>query len=958
MTRKSGCLKFFIIFTIVAIAIVVFTGGIAAIIYATSLPDLEDLTPSPIAQTSKVYSIDGELLTEFHAEENREIVTFNDMSEHIKKAIVAVEDKRFYDHEGVDYIRILGALIADIRQGELAEGGSTITQQYVKNIYFSPEKTFSRKIKEAAIAIQLERHYTKDKILEMYLNTIYFGSGTYGIEKAAQTYFGVSAKDLTLSQSALLAGLVRSPENYSPFNNMESAKNRRDLVLSLMYEQGLIEKREYLDALTKPIEINTSKSMGAEVGVEDRFAPYFIDYVKKQLYDQKFTDYDVFKGGLRIYTTLDVDLQRKAENAIKSVFPEEIGPSYSLISSDPSNGYIYALIGDKDYDNSKFNIATQGKRQPGSVFKTLVLAEALRQHISPHKEYNPNGPIVIDTGEGPPWKVDNYGSQKFEGNLSIIEGTIHSVNVVYAQLMMEIGAENVEKLCTEMEIEDIGSNPSIALGGLEIGITPLDINKIFSTFAAGGIYHEPVSILKITDASGNIIYEYQEENNGPKRIIEEPYAYYLTQILQRVILEGTGRGANIGRPAAGKTGTTSDNNDAWFAGYTPDLSTVVWMGYTESTKSMEPINGRVIVGGTYPADIWREYMVKALQDKPVSEFSPPDEEIIDVQICKDSGLMPTHWCPEESLEYRIYIKGEEPEETCDVHNKVEVPNLIGKNIEEAREILENLYFNIEEIADFNETYNENIVFAQDPEPGTVVKSEDGEKLNITISVSKGKESFEMPNLAGMTREVAEEILKAYGIEIGNVTFEFNNEFEKDKIFEQKPVANSEVTKDTTVELVISKGENPENIVPNVIELTQEEAITKLGNAGFNNIDIIEEENSAAIGTVFNQIPESGTTYQKANEIIIKVSIGILVPDTIGLEKNEAVTLLEDLGFTVEILPSKKTIGKVISQTPEPGIYKNFGTKVTIEIEEEIIEPEEEIPEEESQNGKTDSEETE
>ncbi len=948
MVKKSGCLRFFLIFALIAILSVVFIGGVSAFIYITTLPDLEDLTPSPIIQTSKVYSIDGKLLTEFHAEENREIVSFSEMSEHIKKAIVAVEDKRFYDHEGVDYIRILGALIADIRTGELAQGGSTITQQYVKNIYFSPEKTLSRKIKEAAIAIQLERHYTKDKIIEMYLNTIYFGAGTYGIEKAAQTYFGVQAKDLTLPQSALLAGLVRSPENYSPFNNIENAENRRNLVLSLMYEQDLIEKDEYLNALTAPIEINKSKSTPTGVGADQRFAPYFIDYVKKQLYDQKFTDYDVFKGGLRIYTTLDVGLQRKAENAIKTVFPEEIGPSYSLICSDPNNGYIHALIGGKDYDLSKFNIATQGKRQPGSVFKVLVLAEALRQHMSPHKEFNPNGPIVIDTDQGPPWQVNNYGGQKFEENLSIIEATIHSVNVVYAQLMMEIGAENVEKLCQEMGIEGIGSNPAIALGGLEVGITPLDVNKIFSTFASGGVYHQPVSILKITDSKGNIIYEHEQPEENT-RIMEEPYAYYLTQILQRVIQEGTGRGANIGRPAAGKTGTTSDNKDAWFAGYTPDLSAVVWMGHPESSKTMEPINGRVLVGGTYPADIWREFMSQALQDRPVSEFTPPEGEIIDIQICKDSGLIPTHWCPEESLEYKIYIKGKEPQDTCNVHNKVEVPNLVGKNIEEARSILESLYFEIEEIKDFNDTYTENIVFDQEPDPGTVLESEDGGKVRITIHISKGKEAFDMPSLIGITEESAEEILEGYEIIIGNVNYEFNNEFEKDKIFKQEPAPDSKVTKETSVTIFVSKGENPESVVPDVITLKEEEAVTKLKNAGFNNISAIEEENTAAIGTVFNQVPESGTAYNKSNEIIIRVSLGVLVPDVLGLTKKEAVTKLEDLGFVVEIKPNDKVTGKVVSQTPESGVYKNYGTKVTIEIEEEIVEPPEEEPSSEEES---------
>jgi membrane peptidoglycan carboxypeptidase len=500
----SGCLKFFIFAVSALLVLAIATGLILVLYYLNSLPTLEELTPSPIAQTSKVYALDGSLVTEFHAGENREIISFYEMSQYIKDAIIAVEDKRFYEHQGVDYIRIVGAFIADIRAGDLSQGGSTITQQYVKNIYFSPEKTFRRKLNEALIAVQLERNYTKDKILEMYLNTICFGSGAYGIEKASEVYFGVDASELSLSQAALLAGLVRVPEVYSPFNDMEKAKTRRDLVLQLMHEQEFIDTDQYLYALAEPVIIN--ENFTSESGLfGSRTAPYFVDYVKQRLYEKKFTDYDVFKGGLRIYTTLDTDLQKKAENAINEVFPEDPGLSYSLISIDPDNGYIYALIGGKDYSTSKFNIATQGKRQPGSVFKVPVLMESILQNLSPNNTYNPNGPITIDMPSGPDWVVDNYGNQKFGEEMTVVDATIQSVNVVYAQLMMKVGAENVEDLCSGMEIYDVGSNPAIAIGGLEVGITPLDLSKIFSTLASGGIYRQPVCILKITDYEGNVL---------------------------------------------------------------------------------------------------------------------------------------------------------------------------------------------------------------------------------------------------------------------------------------------------------------------------------------------------------------------------------------------------------------------------------------------------------------------
>ncbi|MHB8280318.1 MAG: transglycosylase domain-containing protein, partial [Candidatus Humimicrobiaceae bacterium] len=615
----------------------IFIGTTGCALIPRTVPSLDELNPSDSAETSKVYALDGTLITEFHTEENREIVPFEKMSNYIKDAILAVEDKRFYDHQGVDYIRIIGAFIADVKAGNKEQGASTITMQYIRNVYFAPEKTFMRKINEAVMAIQLEKKYTKDKILEMYLNTIYFGVGTYGVEKASQAYFGISANDLNLQQAALLAALVKAPSIYNPYSDIKKAQDRRNLVLKLMYEQQRIDKEQYLNAISSPVELNKDTQL-AEDEQQSQIAPYFIDYVKQQLYEKKFTDYDVFKGGLRIYTTLDIGLQEKAENAIRTAFPQDPGSSYSLISTDPANGYIYALIGGKDYNTNKFNIATQGKRQPGSVFKVPVLMTSLNMNLSPNDKYNPNGPITINIPSGPDWTVENYGGTNYDTQaMTVVDATINSVNVVYAQLIMKVGAENVEKLCNDMGIEDIGSNPAIALGGLEEGITPLDMSKIFSTLAANGYYREPVCILKITDSSGNILYEYDpNKNENNKQIMDASAAYNTTKILERVILEGTGKGANIGRPAAGKTGTTSDFRDAWFGGYSPELATVVWMGHMESNKPMEPIEGRNLTGGSYPADIWREFMIAALKDRPIIQFEAPEGAIIENTTAEDS----------------------------------------------------------------------------------------------------------------------------------------------------------------------------------------------------------------------------------------------------------------------------------------------------------------------------------
>lgn len=636
-SKEKSCWLSFLVALTIFLMITIFIGTTGCALIPRTVPSLDELNPSDSAETSKVYALDGTLITEFHAEENREIVPFEKMSNYIKDAILAVEDKRFYDHQGVDYIRIIGAFIADVKAGNKEQGASTITMQYIRNVYFAPEKTFMRKINEAVMAIQLEKKYTKDKILEMYLNTIYFGVGTYGVEKASQAYFGISANDLNLQQAALLAALVKAPSIYNPYSDIKKAQDRRNLVLKLMYEQQRIDKEQYLNAISSPVELNKDTQL-AEDEQQNQIAPYFIDYVKQQLYEKKFTDYDVFKGGLRIYTTLDIGLQEKAENAIRTVFPQDPGPSYSLISTDPANGYIYALIGGKDYNTNKFNIATQGKRQPGSVFKVPVLMTSLNMNLSPNDKYNPNGPITINIPSGPDWTVENYGGTNYDTQaMTVVDATINSVNVVYAQLIMKVGAENVEKLCNDMGIEDIGSNPAIALGGLEEGITPLDMSKIFSTLAANGYYREPVCILKITDSSGNILYEYDpNKNENNKQIMDAPAAYNTTKILERVILEGTGKGANIGRPAAGKTGTTSDFRDAWFGGYSPELATVVWMGHMESNKPMEPIEGRNLTGGSYPADIWREFMIAALKDMPIVQFEAPEGAIIENATAEDS----------------------------------------------------------------------------------------------------------------------------------------------------------------------------------------------------------------------------------------------------------------------------------------------------------------------------------
>jgi len=568
------------------------------------------------------------------------------------------------------------------------------------------------------------------------------------------------------------------------------------------------------------------------------------------------------------------------------------------------------------------------------VFKVPVLMEAIIQNINPQKTYNPNGPITIEIPGSKPWIVDNYGGEKFGESMSIIDATIHSVNVVYAQLTMEVGADNIEKLLIDMNIHDIGNNPAIGLGGLEKGITPLDISKIFSTLASGGIYHEPVCITKITDSKGEILYEYApEKSSETKRIIDEPKAFLITQILQRVITEGTGKNANIGRPCAGKTGTTSDFRDAWFAGYTPELVTIVWMGHQDNNKPMEPINGRSITGGAFTAEIWREFMSETLKDKPVSQFKVPGDGLVEIQVCKDSGKLPTLWCPAESLESRLFVKGEIPSEYCNIHNKITIPDISGLHIDQGRQLLMDMFFQINELYEFNDEYEKDIILKTDPPAGTVIEVIDNANPTITIFISQGAEKIIMPDLTGQTKDSAESILNEIGLSITNIITDFSNLQPADLIFNQNPSPGSEVTLDTPITIYISKGVNPSQSVPEVIGLSKFDAINIMNNAGFNNIVISEEESKSIIGLVIKQSPSAGTIYAKDQPISITISKGIKVPDVTGMQKSSAVNQLTSLGFLVEISNDNNAQGKIISQSPQGSTFADFGSKVILTIED-------------------------
>lgn len=575
-----------------------------------NLPNIDSPNAFSVAQTTKIYSADNKLLANLYLE-NRRVVPIKDISTHVQKAIIAVEDQRFYEHNGVDWVGIVRAAATNLVSGGVHEGASTLTQQYIRNTVLANERTdisLRRKVREAYLAYQLEKRWSKKEILGQYLNTVYFGDGAYGVESASLTYFGKHASDLTIAQAALLAGLPQQPSRLSPFENPKGALARRQWVLAKMHQQGYITDTEYTTAKAEPLKL-TSRQLNTDQGVYS--APYFVSYVKKALQD-RYGSALVYRGGFTIHTTLDTRTQTAAEQACRSTLNRSSDPSYALVAVDPTTGAVKAMVGGKDWQKNQFNFATQALRQPGSSFKMFTLVTALEKGIPPTRRFDSSSPAVIPTS-GKPWVVTG-GSH---GYITLRQATVASVNVVYARLIAELGASPVVKTAKKMGITtDIHPFLSITLGSQEV--TPLEMASSYGTLAASGKHYTPMGITQIKDASGKVIYS--PKPNGTQAI-SPSIAYATTQVLEGVITGGTATNANIGRPAAGKTGTTQDYRDAWFCGYTPQLACAVWMGYTPE-KPMRNVHGITVYGGTFPAQIWAKFMRAALRGTAIKDFTP------------------------------------------------------------------------------------------------------------------------------------------------------------------------------------------------------------------------------------------------------------------------------------------------------------------------------------------------
>ena len=593
--------------------------------------DLSDLRPASIGATSFIYAADGSLLGSIPAEKNRQPVSLAQTSPWMSKATVAIEDRRFYQHGGIDFQGIARAAVNDIKAGETVEGGSTITQQLVRNLYIeNHDRTLRRKIVEACLAVRLSRSHDRDWILSTYMNTVYYGNHAYGVEAAAQTYFSRHAKKLSLLQSALLAGLPQAPSVYDPFKNPRQALKRRNDVLKALYENGDISHANYQEA----IRVTDLKLRPGKIYSRIR-EPYFFSYVRDELI-RKYGPETVRSGGLKVYTTIDRRMQRAANRAVTEELDYDDDPASAVVAIDPRSGAIKTMTAvTPGRTGNQFNLAAQARRQAGSTFKTFVLTQAVSEGINPDTTSYLSAPLYYQPyPDQEPWEVSTY-SHSYLGSTSITQATLASDNTVFARLTLDLGAEQVAAMANRLGVasslktKEGAYVPSVGLGS--IGVSPLDMASAYATIAAGGIYSKPMAIQKVTfapRADGTVEEDRSWGKPKRRRVIADWVAAEVTEILEQNIQSGTGVGANIGRTAGGKTGTTENHADAWFCGITPTLSTTVWVGYPQAEIPMTSVHGISVAGGTFPATIWRLFMEEAIGPTPERDFPEAQSEPI------------------------------------------------------------------------------------------------------------------------------------------------------------------------------------------------------------------------------------------------------------------------------------------------------------------------------------------
>jgi len=586
---------------------------------AATAPDINDLKPIDKGASSEIFAADGSRLGYVQSDEIRTPIRWEAMPVEIRQATVSIEDKRFYEHGGVDYEGVVRAGWKNITSGKTVQGGSTITQQLVRALYIKdPKRDFKRKIREAKMASELEKQHSKRWILEQYLNDVPYGTvggrTAIGIEAAAETYFGKHAKDLNLVQSALIAGLPQAPSQYNPFQNERAAFQRRNEVLQAMADSGYITQDRATQATTKKIHLKKGTLYSK------RREPYFFDYVEQQLIE-KYGAGVYRKGGLKVYTTIDPKLQEAGRTAINNKLYLSTDPSSAIVTIDSSTGYIKAMASSGGYNDRTFNLAAQGHRQPGSSFKPFVLTTAVLQGANPDSTVYVSKPITLQIPGYGTWSPKTY-SNTYSGAETLTQATLQSDNSVYAQLDVDVGPDKVAETAKLMGITTkLDGVPSEGLGGLRLGVSPLEMASAYATLSSGGIRSEPQAIRKVVFPDGK-----SDDLGKPKRkrVFSDGVASTITKVLEKNVQAGTGTSANIGCPAAGKTGTTDNFADAWFVGYTPHLATSVWVGYPNARIEMNSVHGISVAGGTFPAEIWHDFMLTAHGDN-CDAFPPPTE---------------------------------------------------------------------------------------------------------------------------------------------------------------------------------------------------------------------------------------------------------------------------------------------------------------------------------------------
>jgi penicillin-binding protein 1A len=636
------------------------------------LPTPEQVATVQAPVKTVVYDVRGRVLHEFYRE-NRSPVPLRGIPRSLVNATLSTEDRNFYRHWGVDLWGIARAAATDVFHRRRAQGGSTITQQLARNLFLTHERTFTRKLKEIALAIELERNYSKNQILEMYFNQIYFGEGAYGVEAAAKTYFGKPLAELTLPECALLAGIPANPSLYSPRRQPRAAVARRSKVLRNMLFTHAITQVEFDNAMHAPLGVTPLR-------YDNDRAAYFVEMVRLHL-DEKYGSNSVYEGGLRVHTTLDMDLQQLAERSVEKqlesletelkitktratfVVQTSIAANGrtpylqgALVAIDPRNGYVRALVGGRDWTHSNFNRATQARRQPGSAFKPFVYTAAMDNGFKP-TDIIVDEPVSFPGGDGKPYEPRNY-DQTFRGPVTLRYALQQSINIPAIKLLRKVGVSLVASYARRMGIKSpLGQNLSLALGSSEV--TLLELTSAYAVLADRGVRNEPLFILKVEDRAGNVL-----ERNAPRpfEVLSEGTAATMTSMLRSVMDHGTGyparaRGFTI--PAAGKTGTMDEYMDAWFVGYVPSLACGVWVGYDE-----KKVIGPGMTGARAALPVWTDFMVGATRGLPPEDFPMP-AGTLSRMVCAESGMLATDACPNTTTE--IFPEGSEPSEYCTTH---------------------------------------------------------------------------------------------------------------------------------------------------------------------------------------------------------------------------------------------------------------------------------------------------